>query len=315
MNENPLGISTSWCAAGVEDGAEIVARATGLGFRGLEVEYRVSEAAVRGIEAAVRAGEIKVLSVHNYSPLLKGEKASSRGGDKRNLASLDEKDAAEAAALARRSVDLAVRLGAGALVVHAGETDIDRAYFGRLADAVRKYGVDSTEAGRLRDEIISLRDEKKAPFLDAALGSLKALEAYAAPAGISIGIENRYYYHQVPLPAEIAWLLGELDSTRLGYWHDVGHAHVMEVLGFLSQRECLEALADRMIGIHLHDSVFIRDHRPPGTGEIDFPAILERVRPEVIRIVELAPSTPEEDIRQSMACLRRLGLLERSAET
>ncbi len=310
MNENPLGISTSWNASGVDDGAAIVAQVTGLGFSGLEVEYRLSEAAVQGIEAAVHAGEIKVLSVHNYSPLLTGEKASSRGGDKRNLASLDGKEAAEAAALARRSVDLAVRLGARALVVHAGETDMDRAYFGELADAVKNHGVASGEATRLRDEVVSLRDERKAPFLDAALESLKALAAYTVPRGISIGIENRYYYHQIPLPTEIAWLIEEVDSPGVGYWHDVGHAHVMEVLGFLSHRESLEALRDKLIGIHLHDSVFIRDHRPPGTGEIDFPAILDKVSPDAIKIVELAPSTPEEGIRESMACLRALGLLE-----
>jgi len=263
MNENPLGISTSWNAAGVDDGAAIIAQVTGLGFKGLEVEYRVSEAAVEGIEAAVRSGLVRVLSVHNYSPLLTGEKASSRGGDKRNLASLDEKGAAQAAALARRSVDLAVRLGARALVVHAGETDMDRAYFGELADAVRDHGVDSAEAARIRDEVVGSREERKAPYLDAVLESLKALEAYAAPRGIAIGIENRYYYHQVPLPAEIAWLLEELDSPDVGYWHDVGHAHVMEVLGFLSHMESLEKLAGRMIGIHLHDSVSF-PHGVPG---------------------------------------------------
>jgi len=78
--------------------------------------------------------------------------------------------------------------------------------------------------------------------------------------------------------------------------------------------ESLEKLAGRMIGIHLHDSVFIRDHRPVGTGEIDFPAILEKVPPEAIKIIELAPATAEEEIRESMARLRALGLLECRAE-
>jgi sugar phosphate isomerase/epimerase len=314
MKENPLGISTSWNAMGADDGAAIVAQANSLGFKGLEVEYRVSEAAVEGIVAAVRSGLIRVLSVHNYSPLLAGEKASSRGGDKRNLASLDAGDAAQAAALARRSVDLAVRLGASALVVHAGETDVDRAYFGELADAIRDHGVDSSEAGRIRDRVIALREELKAPYLDAAMESIRALEAYAGPRGIAIGVENRYYYHQVPLPVEIAWILEELNSPSVGYWHDVGHAHVMEVLGFVSHSEVLEALSDRMIGIHLHDSVFIRDHRPVGTGEIDFPPILEKVPPEAIRIVELAPGTDGEEIRESMPLLRELGLFECRAE-
>ncbi len=280
-----------------------------MGFKGLEVEYRVSEAAVAGIEEAVRAGEIEVLSVHNYSPLLRGEKASSRGGDKRNLASLDKKEKAEAAALARRSVDLAQRLGAGALVVHAGETDLDRAYFGGLAEAVEKYGAGSDVAKRLRDEVIGDRERRKAPYLEASLSSLKALESYAAPRGITIGIENRYYYHQVPLPEEIGWLIEEIGSPHVGYWHDVGHAHVMEALGFFPHHEWLDALGDRLIGVHLHDSVFIRDHRPPGTGEIDFPAILEKIPSAAIKIVELAPSTEEREIEASRIYLETLGLL------
>jgi sugar phosphate isomerase/epimerase len=65
-----------------------------------------------------------------------------------------------------------------------------------------------------------------------------------------------------------------------------------------------------MIGIHLHDSVFIRDHRPVGTGEIDFPPILEKVPPEAIKIIELAPATDEEAIRDSLVRLRELGLME-----
>ena len=99
----PVGISTSWNAAGVRDGWEIVRQVRRLGFGCVEVEYRVCEEAARDIQAAVGAGKIRVLSVHNYTPLEAGERATSRGGDKRNLASPDETARKEAVRLTSAS--------------------------------------------------------------------------------------------------------------------------------------------------------------------------------------------------------------------
>jgi sugar phosphate isomerase/epimerase len=304
----PLGFSTSWNASGVEDGSKIVDQIKRLGFRALEVEYRVSESAVTGIEEAVKADEIQVLSVHNYSPLAAGEKASTRGGDKGNLASPDDHEAAEAVKLAERSLDLACGLGAGVLIVHAGETDMNREYFHELSEIVETEGVLSGTAARLRQAVIRERDAKRGPYLEAALNSIKELEAYAAERGIKIGIENRYYYHQVPLPEEIIWMIERLNSPYVGYWHDVGHAHVMEILGFVPHLNSLDLLKGNLLGMHLHDSVFIRDHRAPGTGEIDFPAILGRAPLSAIKVIELADFVTEDDIRQSTAYLESMGV-------
>ena len=308
MNQNTLGFSTSWNASGVEDGRAIVDRIRHLGFRALEVEYRVSEAAVTGIEEAVRAGEVEVLSVHNYSPLAAGEKASTRGGDKRNLASPDESEVGEAVKLTKCSLDLAHRLGAGVLIVHAGETDMTREYFRELSEIVKSEGVLSVPAVRLRQAVIRARNAKKGPYLEAVLKSVKELEAYAADRGIKIGIENRYYYHQVPLPEEIVWMVEELNSPYVGYWHDVGHAHVMEALGFVPHLNSLDLLKGNLLGMHLHDAVFIRDHRAPGTGEIDFPQILAMAPSSAVKIIELAPSVTEEEIHQSTAYLESVGV-------
>jgi hypothetical protein len=153
VNDYPVGLSTSWNAATISDGGEIVRQITGLGFRCLEVEYRVSEEAVRGIEMALRSGAVRVLSVHNYAPLLPGEEATNRGGDKRNLASPDVAERKEAVSLTLRSLDLCSRLGARALVLHLGETDMTREYFRDLVDIVSREGVNSEAAADLRRRV------------------------------------------------------------------------------------------------------------------------------------------------------------------
>ena len=308
MAEYPLGISTSWNAAGLEDGRQIVDQITGLGFRCLEVEYRVSGDAVQGIEEAVQSGTVRVLSVHNYTPLEAGEEATSRGGDKRNLASPVDSERREAVWLTLRSLELARKLGAGALVLHLGETDMTRDYFGDLARIVEEEGVESRRAQDLRRRTRVTRDLRKGPYLEAAMASLRDLLPFARSAGIVLGIENRYYFHQVPLPEEIPGILDELRSPFVRYWHDIGHAYVMEALGFVRGGRIMDSLVGSAFGVHIHDSVFIRDHKAPGTGEIPLDATLRLIPQDAMKIVELAASVPRSDIVSSIPLLRELGL-------
>ena len=308
MVEYPLGFSTSWNAAGLTDGREIVDRITTLGFRCLEVEYRVSREAVVGIEEAVASDAVRILSVHNYTPLDDGEQATSRGGDKRNLASPDETLRQEAVRLTRRSLDLGRSLGAKALVLHMGETDMTRDYFGELVDIVEKEGVASDPAEDLRGRVKATRDARKGPYLEAAARSLCDLLPFAEAAGIVLGIENRYYYHQVPLPEEIPYFLDRFKSPHVRYWHDIGHAHVMEALGFMTHRGILDSLADNIFGTHIHDAVFIRDHKAPGTGEIPLASILRRIPADAVKIVELASTVPRADILSAIPLLKDLNL-------
>jgi sugar phosphate isomerase/epimerase len=304
----PLGFSTSWNAAGLQDGRAIVDQITGLGFKCLEVEYRVSEEAAAGIEEAVGSGAVRVLSVHNYTPLEAGEEATSRGGDKCNLSSPDETERRRAVSLTLRSLDLARRLGARALVLHLGETDMTRDYFAELVDVVEHDGVGSSRAEALRRSVGAVREATKGPYLDAAAKSLCELLPRAEEAGIVLGIENRYYYHQVPLPDEIPALLARLESPYARYWHDIGHAHVMKVLGFAGHGGIVDSLIRSAVGVHIHDARFIRDHRAPGTGEIRLEPILGAIPREAIKILELANTVPRADIVKAIPLLESLGL-------
>ena len=306
MKVDDLGISTAWNAAGVADGRKIVDGIVDLGLRRIEVGYTVRSEAVPGIEDAVRSGRIEVTSVHNFAPLYPDEKPCWCGGDKLSLASLTESERSGAVDLTLVSLDLARRLGAGALVLHTGEVDgIGRDYFEELADIVKSDGAGSAEARRLRQALTARRDRRKGDHLEAIVRSMKDLLARAEEWGITLCIENRYFYHQLPLSGEALAIIADIGSPLVRYWHDIGHGHVLDILGFENHLASLELMCDYIYGMHVHDSRFVNDHIAPGTGEVDLPAIFERTPHAALRILELAPSVPAGDVTAGIAYLTR----------
>lgn len=303
-----LGMSTSWNAAAAGSGRQIIDEVTALGFKTLEVDYRVTAEAAMEILGAVRRREISVSSVHNFTPLAPGEKPSSSGGHKLSLTSLDESERQRAVDLTLVSVEFALQLGARALVLHLGETDLGREYAKELSGIVRAKGVSCPEAEGLRERIKAERAGRAAPFVDAGVTSLLDILGTTRNSGLMVCVENRYHYHQIPLPEEVLELKRRIPSPRLCYWHDLGHAHVQEVLGFLPHIDNLRLLRDHIYGMHIHDSVFTSDHKAPGTGEIDFAAILAEVPAGVLKVLELGPSATRSEIASGLALLEALGV-------
>lgn len=304
----PLGISTAWNAASLRIGEKVLDQILRIGFRSIEVDYRLSEDAVPLLEEYVREGRLVVSSIHNYAPLPTGEEPTNRGGDKLSLASTDEAERREAVALTRKTIDLAARLGARAVVLHVGHVDIGVRYFQELSDICKAEGVNSKKARQLRDMVKNLRKDLRPRHMESVTRSLKELISCVGDDDIALCIENRYYFHQIPLPVEALYLLEEISSPRLRYWHDIGHAHVMEVQGWLPQLPTLDMLKGHLFGVHIHDSVFTDDHLAPGTGEINFAPVLERAHAQAIKVMELSPRVSEEEVVLSLALLSELGL-------
>ncbi len=302
-----LGISTSWNASGVLDGRSIVDEVVSLGFARLEVDYRVREEAIQGILEAIGRGAIEVTSIHNFSPLARDETPSPCGGDKLSLASLDETERREAVELTRRSLQLAKQLGARALVLHTGEVEgIGADYFDQLAAIVKSRGVDCDEAKHLRSSLARERSRRRAPHLEAVKRSLEALLPDAIESGIRLCIENRYFYHQIPIYEDAIGLLRAIDSEFVRYWHDIGHGHVLDALGFLPHHQWLLRLRPYVFGVHIHDAIFIHDHMAPGKGEIDLKSILKIIPASPIKVLEVSNRVNAQEIRQARLYLKEL---------
>ncbi|HVP58649.1 MAG TPA: TIM barrel protein, partial [bacterium] len=305
-------MSTSWNAARQVDGRRIVEEILELGFRTLEVDYRVTAEAAREIRGMVASGRVTVGSVHNFSPLAPGELPSNSGGHKLSLATTDEEERRRAVRLTLVSATLASDLGARVLVLHLGETDIPRDRSVSLGRVVRAEGASSPEAVRMRSELAREREASVGGRLDAAARSLEEI-LRACGRDLVLGIENRNYYHQIPLPEEAVSLIERVGSPQVRYWHDVGHAHALEALGFLPHLETLESMVPYLGGMHLHDAVFTADHKAPGTGEIDFASILALVPGGTLKVLELAPAATREEILAGLEFLQTFGVSPRLA--
>ena len=279
----PLGISTAWNAALLRVGEKVLGQILRLGFRSIEVDYRLSEDAVPLLEQYLREGGLVVSSVHNFAPLPSGEEPTNRGGDKLSLASADEAERREAVALTRRTIDLARKLGARAVVLHIGEVDIGIPLLPGTLGHLPRRGSELKESKTDEGHGEEIQEGPQAPSHGQRHAELKELISYVGDDDLTLCIENRYFFHQIPLPVEVLFLIDEISSERLKYWHDIGHAHVLEAQGWLPHLPSLDTVKQHLFGVHIHDSVFTGDHIIPGTGEIDFAPVFRRLPPRPSR--------------------------------
>ena len=116
---------------------------------------------------------------------------------------------------------------------------------------------------------------------------------------------------EIPTLAEMRLLLAEYDTDVVGFWYDTGHAQVLANLGFHGQDEWL-AVADRIVGVHLHDTAGARDHLIPSLGSVDFVAISERLPADAVRVCEFDWYFNEAEVRSGRQNLQEAGCLEPS---
>lgn len=286
-----ISISTSWNSRRHANGKSVIEEVKTAGFDTVELDFALSQDFVDGILAMKERGEIRVSSLHNMCPLppeIPPEKASP---DHYSLSSSDEDERKRAVRIAMNTLLYAKRFGAGAVVMHAGRVptrDLMRELAGMMDDPER--------FSELRRKMVEKRGEDAKGCLDNVIRSLKELAPFAADLGVAIGIENRYYYREIPTIDELGEIFGRFRKGELYYWHDTGHAEVFDRLGLSSHKELLRRFSDRLIGMHLHDIIGpMTDHLPPGTGTFDFSTVKPYIRPGTILVMEVhGPASPEE---------------------
>jgi sugar phosphate isomerase/epimerase len=159
---------------------------------------------------------------------------------------------------------------------------------------------------QLREEAISQRKDAAAPYLAAALKSIEELEAYARKKNIILGIENRFYYREIPSLSEIGEILKRFSGGCVAYWHDTGHAQVTENLGFAEHKDYLDLYAEFIAGIHLHDIIGCQDHLAPGKGQFDFAQLKKYLKASTLKVIEAHHPAGAEEIRDGKACLEKI---------
>ena len=308
-----LSLSTCWCSARHTDGYEMVEEIVGLGFKRIELSHGVRISLVPGILQAVAEGLVEISSVHNFCPLPRSVQHAAP-----NLYQPSAVDSRELNLWRRyteQTLDFAVSVGARHVVMHSGSTW----YFfgspeGKFEHWIDQSGLkavdflDSAQFKKRCDRAMKRVRKASRSAMQQIHASYNAVIPLAKERGICLCLENREGLEEMPLDAEYADFIKELpEPEHVGYWHDSGHAQIKHQFGLLDHREHPAAMADRLVGFHLHDVTESgRDHQVPGTGTIDFQMLAEFVRPEHVLVLELSPRLTAEQVLASREFIGRV---------
>ena len=295
-----LSLSTCWRPRAGASFLETLGAAQRLGFDAVEIGVADSGLPIAEIVRAVEQVGIAVSSLHNFVTAQRPVGLDARGDD---LSSLDTAKRREAVRLTRETIELARHMGAQAVVIHAGAIEVpDGAAFQRRV--MTEYAPGDPEAARIMQQLWKDRQARAEPFFQAALRSLR--EICDAVSDISLGVESRYYFYDIPSLEEAERIFDEIPAANLGYWHDIGHGQVRESLGLELQLDWLTRFQSRLVGLHLHDMQGFRDHRAPGSGWIDFERVVPFAGDHSLLVMELADDVPERDVLAGKAFLERV---------
>jgi sugar phosphate isomerase/epimerase len=297
-----LALSTSWNAFRYTDGKKIVSEISALGFDQIELSFNLPSETVEDIACLVNKLEIKVISLHNFCPIPEAVKRDLALPDYYSLASSDEQERLQAVKQTKQTIQTASRLKAKAVVLHTGRVEIPD----RTRDLIELFNrglKDSPEFRDLRSDIIRERLEKSGPFFENTLKSLEELDREASARNVLLGVETRFYYREIPYLEELTKILERFKGSQIRYWHDTGHAQLMENLGFCRHQDFLDLTKGHLLGLHLHNIVGCSDHQPPTRGEIDFKKLLPYIDPTTLKVIEAHHPASSEDLKESKKML------------
>jgi len=294
----PIGLSTSWNGPGVSP-AHLLDQHRSLGFRRLEAYAHFNPEALDALAQEADRRDMQIASLH--AP------CGFAGGVADWLASTNPAERMRSVDAHRTTIDAAAEVGAWAIVVHLGNTGVVSRQ-AAIFDTIARCGRLSDEHLRLRDSAWHEREAAKRPHLDAALQSMRALGEHALGSGVRLGVECRDGYFEIPSLDEFGEVLSACDGLPVGYWHDAGHGAKLDYLGFVEHEEFLRRYAERIVGMHIHDTRAGRDHLAPGQGSTDFTMLGRYLQPETIRTLELSRVVTAAEISQALDLLEPLGV-------
>ncbi len=288
-----VAVSTCYWSEDLTDPEAMITDILDSGFESIELEYRISESQFQKIKPLIKK-KLSVSSIHNYFP--KPDDPNIKGsGDLFLLSSTDKDEHTTAIKYTLRTIEYANEMEAKAVVLHLGKVDMENPFeeFKKLFELGK---ITQKEGKKFIEEQTKIRNSLKQKNLDAVLKALDKLVIPAEKYGIFLGIENRFYFHEIPNLEEAKIILQEFKGSNIRYWYDIGHAVVQERLGICSQKDLIINFSNAMIGVHIHDVKGIEDHLAPGEGELDLSNMLRDIKKEVIKVLEVHKKAKKENL-------------------
>ncbi len=293
--------STMWNLRRHTSGREMIEEIKSLGFGLVELNYNVTAEMLAEIAPMVERGEIGISSVHNVFPFI-DDKDYDTDSVMLGFDDLDKRK--RATELLIGSVQHADRLGAKGVVVHPGEVPFDHNIDAVLKKLWREEGKESPRYQQLWQEMLERRKELAPVHVRRIRDCLEEVSGYIARNNldIKIGIETRSRCNQIPTLQEADEIITGLSGAPVYLWYDIGHGMMMERMGLYNNAVDIQRMKDKVLGVHIHETVEIVDHWCPyvHSGDLDsFDVFLPVIEAAPIKVYELRAPCTREEIEQS----------------
>ena len=300
-----LALSTVWNAGRWGTGSDIAEEIRQIGIPALELNFSLSSAMVEDLLSYCQKHRLSITSLHNFCPVPDGLPHQAVMPDHYSLASLDESTRDQAVFHTKNSIRTAVRAGAACVVLHCGCVDMKdptRELIRLFLDKKRL----TIDFERIFTKAIHERRDKSPQHMVQLCKSLDELGTFAAEHKITLGLENRFYYNEIPFLDEFGTIFDALKGKPLKLWLDTGHNYILEQLGFIPDGQLIKQYGKSLAGVHFHNVKNMKDHQAVTDGDMDFRFLKPYVKNDTIKVMEFHhPVTPDQ-IRASMHDLEKL---------
>ncbi|MDR0994411.1 MAG: sugar phosphate isomerase/epimerase [Verrucomicrobiota bacterium] len=294
-------MSTRWNAGAHTSGEAMLEEILALGLNRVELGYDLRAELVPGVKAMVESGAVTVGSVHNFCPVPVG--APRPHPELYTPASPNRREREYAVAHISKTLRFAAEMGAAVAVCHSGNVDMPRFSVELIQMAERgEQFTDAFEAHKLKAQLT--RDKKAPRQIRWLEESLRALAPVVKETGVALALENLPTWEAIPSEMEAEELMRQFARDGIRLWWDIGHAQIRDNMGFINSRRWLQRLAPHIVGMHIHDVAPPgQDHLMPPRGKVDFPALAKWANTDIVRVLEPAPATRTDHIREGIRYL------------
>jgi len=240
MNHRVIALSTMWGIGRYEHMAPFVQKVHEMGFTHVEVNYQVTEAMLEELKACPG---LAVSSVH--SPCPGRELADGRWTYRLRMTSEEEDEWRPALQAALDTVDTARALGAPVVVLHVGSVPLDQGLEPRLREMYNNGQAHTPGFVELRDLLLAQREARKGPYLQTAFERVRRVADYASDRGIKVGLESRYYFHEIPNLEEMLSFMTDSDFEE-------------RIPGLLPENTAVYHKIGNQVGV-IHDAGIVSD--------------------------------------------------------
>ena len=300
---NDFVLSTSCYGPRLRSIEDQAVSAVAMGFLRLELGLSATPPELRGWDDAVRETGVSMACVvvgalKPKAPHMSGSMLGSMDADQRQMALNSS----------RRHIQLAQKLGAPVVVLRGCAIENKKVESQAEALLAEHAEVDEDDRELLQEKTrdfvrkVQSKAQRQIEHFCRSVHSLRQ-EFPETLLAIAPGNElNDLFGFEA-----VQWVLDDLASQKVGYWHDTGRIHRRGRLGVGDQGAWLDAFAPRTLGVHLKDATDDEFGLPPSLGEVDFQLVAEYLPKEAARVVDVDPTHGRPEVLASVQFLMGAG--------